>query len=131
MTATKVDGRAVIADEPAASPLRKGVTFTRIRRLLLDDGSTIHGCSECDYTAEKVGQVRAHLRKHAPRPTVAFRPRRIEEMNVGELIERARQNDAVADALDRMTDDRNEWKARALKAERAMANLRKALGVES
>ena len=135
MTATKVDGHAVVADEPAVSPLRNRrdngtIHFSRIRRLLLDDESVVHGCAECDYVGAGVGNVRAHLRVHRIRdaePALMPTTRSIEDMNVGDLLGAARRSDALADALERMTEDRNHWKARALRAERAMATLRKAL----
>lgn len=66
MTATHVGGHEVVAAEPVRSPLWKPdrpVMFRNILELLLDDGTTLHGCAHCDYTCEKVGQVRNHLTK--------------------------------------------------------------------
>jgi hypothetical protein len=144
MTAHSVDGRMVVTSEPAASPLttRRGrdIAFTRILRLLLDDGTTVHGCRECDFTDPRLASVRAHLRVHRPveappvKPGPKPRPQPADSLNgvgdltIRELLTIGQRATGTADALDRMTADRNEWKGRAQKAERELGTIRRLLG---
>lgn len=121
MTATRVNGLAVVADEAAESPLPKRpdgspVLYKRMRRLLLEDGSEVFGCALCDLTGE-LAVVRMHLKVHAE-PKQA-RPR----VDLSDLMDLARRLQAV----DRIQADRDEWRDRALKAEGELRKLRKAL----
>lgn len=120
MTARFVDGQEVLVDEPTESQITttkgKPIVWQQIRTLLLADGSTVYGCAHCDYVGPSPLQVRPHLNKHRNRPT--------DEMSLTDLINR------VA-ALDRVTTERDEWKARALSAEKRLKTLRSALGRES
>jgi hypothetical protein len=138
MTATKVDTHAVIATEPVESPLSrpgKTIMFTRVVKLLLDDGTTTYGCTECDATADKMASVRAHLRIHSNRPKAVAVSGRVSadlgDMSVADLLASARRIEAMGDALESVSRDRNEWRARAMKAERSLATLRKLLGGDS
>jgi len=111
--------------------------FTRIVRLLLDDGTDLFGCTECDFTSPAVGSVRHHLRDHsatveALRPqrkprSVPSQQRAVPDISLSDLLQSAERAEAMGDALERLAADRNEWKARALKAERAMATLKRVL----
>ncbi|WP_242882643.1 hypothetical protein [Actinomadura litoris] len=63
----EIDGKHVVADEAALSPLSKPgktVVFRRIRELLLDDDSTLYRCTECPETNERLAKIRFHLRVH-------------------------------------------------------------------
>lgn len=76
MTATVVGGVPVLAVEPVASKWVDKDTgaprvYRTIVRLLLEDGQEVHGCTRCDYTAEKVTSVASHQRAHGPRDTSA------------------------------------------------------------
>lgn len=130
MTAQKVGTLVVIADEPTASPdLRDsagGVIFwQRTRTLLLEDGSTVYGCSVCDYTSPNMRSIRPHLQKHSRRVRATDPPRSEDPASLGEQV-RAQ----LLAARKRVTDaeaDRDRWRARAQKAEKALATMRRAL----
>ncbi|MFJ8677358.1 hypothetical protein [Streptomyces sp. NPDC093589] len=71
MTATHVNGVAVLIDEPAPSPISRpgvDVTFDQIRHLLLADGTETYGCVHCPYVADNISSVRAHLKAHSSKP---------------------------------------------------------------
>lgn len=120
MTATEVDGRAVVTDEPARSPLgvdRGGnpVYFKQTRELTLDDGSVVYGCLHCEFIDERSAAIRPHLRVHASdRTNTRTGGKKTIELLAAELVK--------AEA------DRDQWKARARKAERDLATIRRAIG---
>lgn len=120
MTATHVNGLAVIAVEPTPSPLNrpdKPVYFTHILTLSLEDGTQAHGCALCDFTADAVGQVRAHLRVHPNRATTSRRTAAVPaDMSIADLLKEAQK-------VPRLIQQRDEWKRRALRAERALADI--------
>lgn len=126
MTATHVDGLAVIADQPALSaiqtPTGKPIHFKQIRELLLEDESTVYGCVHCDYTGPSVNAVRPHLSKHrdGAKPKKAAARPRLQDLSLAELAKRL-------ESIERVTQDRDHWKARALKAERQLSGLRRTL----
>ncbi|MFI7087739.1 hypothetical protein ACIBUR_29595 [Streptomyces anulatus] len=67
MTATHVNGLAVIEDLPTRSRIsRPGVqvTFDQTRHLLLSDGSEMYGCKHCTYTSTNPNSIRPHLKVH-------------------------------------------------------------------
>lgn len=124
MTATQVDGVDVVADEPARTPVvdRAGnpIYFKQMRELLLSDGRTVYGCVHCDYTAEKLTQVRPHLNKH----------RTGTKLHNGSAIAAlAKQLAAQTTQAEALAAERDEWKRRANAAEKSLRDLRKALGV--
>lgn len=120
-----VEGVEVLADEPTEASMRdrsgRPVVWQQTRTLLLADGRTVFGCAHCDYTSDNVRSIRPHLNKHRG----AVQPERVDLGALGEVT--------LAEALARLADhdqvaaDRDEWKARATRAERALAALRKAL----
>lgn len=125
MTATHVDGIAVIADEATKSPINdragKPIYWQQIRTLLLEDDTTTYGCLHCDYTADKPASIRPHLNKHKDkvmRKAVKRMP--ASEMSLSELLAKLAE-------LEKVTAERDEWKRRALTAERKLATMRKAL----
>ena len=126
MTATHVDGVAVVADEPAETGIADGagtpVHYKRIRKLLLADDRIMYGCSECDFTRPTAAQIRPHMNKHrAPdAPPKRSRARMLQELTLAELL-------AKVELLEDLTADRDRWKSRALKAERSLGTLRSAL----
>ena len=125
MTATQVDGVPVVADEPAASSLppnpRTGqpVYFRQIRKLLLEDGRELFGCVHCDFTSAAVASVRPHLVAHRDPTALPKGP-----VAGIDLLEVARRLEAV----ERIQDDRDTWRRRALKAEAELRRIRKAFG---
>ena len=126
VTATHVDGRKVVEDQAAKSPLHtetRPVLFKQIRELLLDDGSVVYGCLHCDYTAATIGIVRPHLKTHtgrgADRPRTAI-TRDVDELSIGDLLRRVK-------SLEQAETDREAWRKRALDAERRLRTLRRAL----
>lgn len=122
MTATQVNGIAVIADEPTLSPIsaRNGVPvyWQQTRTLLLEDGTELYGCVHCDYTADSPNKVRPHFNKHRDR--TAAKPASPYDLPLSELLAR------VAD-MEKLTAERDTWRRRALKAERSLSTMRKAL----
>jgi hypothetical protein len=133
MTATSVNGLAVLADEPAPSPLsdKAGgqVYFKQIRSLLLENGAITYGCAHCDYTADSPASVRPHLNKHiekTPKKTApvtpADSPQRIDPTAIT-LADLLRQVTALNQAI----DERDQWKARARKAEQDLATIQRAI----
>ncbi|MDJ0346814.1 hypothetical protein QMK19_41030 [Streptomyces sp. H10-C2] len=70
MTATHVNGIAVVEDQPTKSGISRDgvqVTFTQTRHLLLADGTEIYGCQSCDYTSPNSLSIRPHLKVHKDR----------------------------------------------------------------
>jgi hypothetical protein len=138
MTATTVDGRAVIATEKVETGLSKPgkpVYFTRILRLLLDDGSDVHGCTECDFTAPEWTSVRPHLGSHngsynggRARKQKTAPPADVMALSLAELVDRALRADVQFDVVMKIQEDRDHWKTRAKDAEKRLSTLRNALG---
>ena len=129
MTATEVNGLKVVETDAPHSPLstpENPVHFKQILRLLLEDGNTTYGCVHCDYTSFQLASVRAHLPSHArgrvdPRKgtkILSAEAAPLMDLSVRELF------DAV---LQRRESD--SWKERALKAEKRLADFRKAAEV--
>lgn len=79
----------------------------------------VYGCADCGYAAQKHGQVRPHRNAHRL-PKTGGVPAEIVT-NLKDLIRRA-------DAADRVAADRDDWKRRALTAERRLSALRQAVG---
>lgn len=128
MTATTVNGHEVVADDPALSPLstpEKPIYYKQIRQLLLGDGSVMFGCAHCDFTTPHMVRVRPHLRVHAESAPV--RVGTVDDVmdNLREVIEQ--RHAGLLAAIERLSGERDEWKARAVKAEKSLATLRKAL----
>jgi hypothetical protein len=115
MTASQVDGRAVIATERATSNITghdgQPIRFKQILRLLLEDGTVLYGCAHCDFTGPSPNNVRPHLNRH----------RRSKAANdtIAELAAQLGTDRAE------LVRDRDEWKARARKAEGELARLRR------
>jgi hypothetical protein len=127
MTATVVNGQEVLADQPARSPLTRPdgepVYFRQIRELLLADGTATYGCLHCDFTAASPASVRPHLLKHRTPPAAppARRPTAdLADLTLPALLDKLRD-------LNRIAADRDHWRGRAQKAERALAAMRRAL----
>ncbi|WP_158884088.1 hypothetical protein [Amycolatopsis anabasis] len=129
MTATEVDGVAVVADTPHVAPFtdRSGqpVYQPQTRVLTLADGSTVYGCAHCDYTSENPRSIRPHLGKHNRRRN-GLRPAKdaVLDMPLTDLMDRLAKLDAIL-------EEREQWKARALQAERRLRQLRDALGMRA
>jgi hypothetical protein len=115
VTATHVDGRAVVASERAASNItgRDGqpIRFKQILMLLLDDGTVVYGCAHCDYTGPSPNNVRPHLNRH-----------RASKAGADTIAQLAAQLGTDRAELVR---ERDEWKTRARKAEGELARLRR------
>ncbi len=137
-----VDGKKVVEERQVQSPLsREGenpVYFRRVVELVLEDGSSVFGCTECEYTNSSRTGVTTHLGiAHGTgkaRRAAAQSDSPIghwEDVTLGEAVGMARRVDTLSNALDRMTEDRNEWKARARDAERDLGAIRRALAPTS
>lgn len=128
MTATHVDGVPVIASEPAADPKgwkdrRTGepLKFRQVLRLLLEDGSETYGCIHCDYTNPNIYSIRPHLNKHRTTLAAPAANGHAAGIDIAELVRRLH-------AAERMQDERDMWKSRALNAERELRKIRELLG---
>ena len=126
MVATHAFGQAVIADAPTPSPITdpngSPILWEQTRTLTLADGSTAYGCAHCDYANRNVNSIRPHLRKHSQRTNGQATGRDpAAELTVHELL-------GQLAALEELRADRDTWKARAVKAEKALRTLRKMLG---
>lgn len=141
MTATVVNGHAVIASEPAVSPLTGNanralgtIHYKQIVKLQLADGSEVYGCIHCDFVRDAANKVYPHLKKHkaAARGANGHSPAGdVLSMTVEQLLDRQRDASAYQAAIDRLTVDRDEWKQRARTAERDLRTIRSALGITS
>lgn len=136
MTATTVNGRAVVATEEPESPLstpEAPITYKQVLRLLLDDESVVYGCAHCDHTADSVAKVRAHLHVHTGKkiagrpPKTPSVPADVLALTLAELVERAQRGEAQFDVVFKLQEDRDHWKARAKDAEKRLNTLRNAL----
>lgn len=141
MTATVVNGHAVIATEPAVSPLtgnadkaRGTIYYRQIVKLLLADGTEVYGCIHCDFVRDAPNRVYPHLKKHK-RPAAGINGHGpagdVLSMTVEQLLDRQRDAAAYQAAIDRLTTDRDEWKQRARTAEKDLRTIRTALGITS
>lgn len=129
MTATHVNGIAVITDEAATAPISghqgQPITFKQIRLLLLEDGSTVYGCIHCDFTAPSHTNVRGHLQVHNRKSGRGRKTKTAPaELSLKDLLDRIGE-------FDKVTEERDLWKARALKAEKDLKSIREALGVKA
>jgi hypothetical protein len=140
---THVNGQEVIADEPAQSllppkPNGEPIYLTRVRQLLLADGSTIYACAECGkYTGPAVINVVAHIRSHrraepettTPIPTVAVLSSApaTAAVPVPSPSDGPDPGPAATAALRDLTADRDTWRKRAETAEKDLTELREAI----
>jgi hypothetical protein len=124
MTATHVNGLEVIADEPTTSAIsrRDGtpIIWQQTRTLLLEDGSTWYGCVHCDYARPNLHSIRPHLGKHKDRSAVSGPAGAGGDLSLNDLLKRLSE-------LDKVIAERDEWKRRAVKAERSLTLLRNTL----
>lgn len=125
MTATTVDGRAVLKVEPLISNIKRRdgsrIPYARMGTLHLDDGSTVVGClvDGCSFTHQGIGGVRHHVRSHN-----SDNGRPLAEWTIGELMALHTSNAGLLKALKAMTDDRNAERRLRRAAERELATLR-------
>lgn len=172
MTATTYDGRKVVDDQPAQSPITATngtpVAFKQIRQLTLDDGEIVFGCAHCDYVSPNRNSIRPHLIAHngprarrlraaadaepatitpvpdpdpaPPAPATALPDpsddgaypvleHLLQRLN-GIQGQWGAERDKLTGELHKTTVDRDRWKARALRAERFLEQLDKALTVD-
>jgi hypothetical protein len=148
---THVNGQEVIADEPAQSllppkPNGEPIYLTRVRQLLLADGSTIYACAECGkYTGAAVINVVAHIRSHRRAEPVHIRSGRNEEPAAAPTVAALSSAPTTAAAPARspsdgpdpgptataalrdLIADRDTWRKRAETAEKDLTELRAAI----
>jgi hypothetical protein len=126
VTATVVNGLAVVKDEPQVAPFRdragSPIYQPQTRVLTLSDGSVVYGCVHCDYSSPNVHSVRPHLNKHRKATETGKRNGSALNLPLTELMRRL-------DKLDALAQECEDWKSRALRAERRLKQLRSALGV--
>ncbi|GAA3890358.1 hypothetical protein GCM10022243_64060 [Saccharothrix violaceirubra] len=125
MTATTVDGVAVVTDEPTPAPMRDNagtpVLWKQTRTLTLADGRTVYGCAHCDYTSPNVHSVRPHLNKHrGDRVPAVPNVGALGALTLDDVVARLAEHDQLA-------AERDEWKIRAQRAEWSLSTLRTAL----
>ncbi|MFJ2217894.1 hypothetical protein ACIQVO_36235 [Streptomyces sp. NPDC101062] len=132
----KIDGLEVIEVEFAETPLstpNRPVHFKQIVKILLEDGSVTFGCvwPDCGFTRKTAIAVRPHLKVHKSAPDALD----VTTLPVGELLELAKSAQKLRTDLDRATRERDrlakslhdEWKPRALAAERQLNSIQRAL----
>lgn len=121
VTATKVNGLEVIADEPTEAEMigknGRPIIWHQTRTLLLEDGSTVYGCVHCDYTSDNPRSIRPHLNAHNGRKAIASKS---PDLGVSALIQQLQELQTVA-------ADRDAWRERAQRAEQTLTVIRKAL----
>jgi len=112
MTATEVDGKKVIAVQPAKSqvPDKNGTShdFKRIVEMLLEDETTVYGCSDgdCTFTSKTSGGVAWHLGKLHPKdakPLVPMGPVPMTEFKddtLAEILRLARRGRLAKDSTE-------------------------------
>jgi hypothetical protein len=112
----------VLADEPTEAPMRdragKPIVWQQTRTPLLADGRTVYGCAHCEYTSTNVRSIRPHLNKHRDNAE----PDRADLGALGEVTLGER---------DQVAADRDEWKGRATRAERALGALAERVAVRA
>lgn len=141
MTATQVNGVKVVASEPATTNLASAdrpIYFKQVVKLLLEDGTEVYGCVHCDYTNEKKSSLRPHLGAHAQRKNKADQKSEVgrlaedlANLPLEEILDWAQigidhvnkddkpdpQVERQAKLIDKLMEEREEWKARAKLAE--------------
>lgn len=126
MTQTSIP---VIAEERVETPLstpERPMYFTRIKRLLLADESTIYACTECDYTADSPAKVRPHLAVHGEGRKARSNGHGPDlSVTLGELLEAHRRAEVLMATVARQADDLADWRDRARRAERDLETLRR------
>ncbi|MFJ3182383.1 hypothetical protein ACIPJN_28905 [Streptomyces sp. NPDC086796] len=132
----KVNDLEVIEVEFAETPLstpNRPVRFKQIVKILLEDGSVTYGCAwaGCGFTGKTAISVRPHLKVHKSAPDALD----VTTLPVGELLELAKSAQTLRTDLERTTRERDrldkslheEWKPRALAAERQLNSIQRAL----
>jgi hypothetical protein len=114
----------ILHDKPTRAPLDKAngepIYFEQTRELLIQtsEGSKLlYGCKWCDYVRESVGAIRPHLARHNRKgPSAPVKPA-TPEMSL---------SDALASLADvaKLTASVEEWKTRALKAEKELRRFK-------
>ncbi len=124
-----VDGKKVVSDIPAPSPLptRAGhqqITFKNLRVLELEDGSHTFGCGECQFTGARGAVQRHRYEDHqVPKPGGGRRavepplPQDLSGMTLGELVELSRDAAAWGELVAELEVRLDDWRTRALRAE--------------
>lgn len=120
-------------DTQSPNVTRKPSFWFSVRTLLLASGQEVYGCADCWYAADNPRQVMPHRNAHRqPKlPKVELPPSGSADAELDEfdsavmavqlLVHKARQ-------VDHLIKDRDEWKARAKKAESIVAQFRRAMG---
>ncbi|WP_217226032.1 hypothetical protein [Streptomyces anulatus] len=130
----KINGLEIVEVEFAETPLStpsKSIRFKQIVKILLEDGSVTYGCAwaGCGFTGDTSFAIRPHLRVHAPETPD------ISKLSVGELLELAESAHTLRTDLNQTTRERDrlakslneDWKPRALAAERQLSSIQRAL----
>lgn len=132
----KVNDLEVIEVEFAETPLStpdRPVRFKQIVKILLEDGSVTYGCAwaGCGFTGKTAISVRPHLKAHKSAPDALD----VTTLPVGEVLELARSAQTLRTDLERTARERDrldkslreEWKPRALAAEKQLNSIQRAL----
>jgi hypothetical protein len=127
MTAAQIDGIQVVSDEPTPAPISRPdrpVLWQQIRTLRLADGREVYGCVHCDMTADSPHRVRPHLKAHKEKPAATPPKSPAGELTLNQLSVKLKE-------FEQLSQERDDWKRRAMAAEKSLRTLRKALGVGS
>ena len=134
---TYVNGQTVVLRHPVETPLSRPdrpMYYKRIVRFELVDGTSVYACTECDYTHPNVYAARGHV--NATHPIAPRRP-----YGTGRRATATRDSESPADwasltlgeaaamvrRFARLTAERDEWKERAIAAERTLSAIRRSM----
>lgn len=139
-TRRRVNGLAVVDEQPVKAnlPARPGEEPKNLRfnRLILEDGAVVYECCECPFTG-----TRGELQKHRAedhggpgwgtnsvkrRPSAAAPSADALSYTLGELLDMAEAFGTWGATVERLTQQRDEWRTRASDAERT---IRRYLGI--
>lgn len=116
----------VLSNEATASKLNdnagKPILWPSVRELRLAADLVVYGCADCSYANKSANSVRPHRNKHRGQKQAAVNG------EVTALLRNALREVAPDQSakIEKLTAEREEWKRRALAAERRWSALRQA-----
>lgn len=142
-----INGKAVVSTEPVASNLPNAAPI-RVDRHVLDDGSVVFGCAECDFVADRRGDVQVHRADEHGLGWPGRRPRGTKAdpfanlslalgMTLADVLESAGQaaewkhlldlkDTQISELRKRENEQLATWRERALAAEKELAKYQSA-----
>lgn len=133
MTATTVNGLAVVDEQPTKAPITtptgKEIFWEQVRELLLEDTSIAYGCKHCDFTDPAVGKVRGHLVRCPARPARKPKPETpvSDEAAVDGLLKQLAELPKLRAENAKLRASLERYKARCRAAESRLGVITKAI----